>query len=140
MIEKNDSHPFLCHKCGFDNKLNTFDMESLKLWKKENNPYIEERNDNIIRRTFSKTINENELVWHMDKVDRVVIILSETDWSFQLDNGLPKKLNVGDELFIPKETYHRVIKGNNDLNIEIIETEFSEEVLEEGEKKKRDRN
>ena len=143
MIEKNDSHPFLCHKCGFDNKLNTFDMESLKLWKKSQiakgeKPYIEERNDNVIRRTFSNSVNENELVWHVDKVDRVVIILSETDWSFQLDNGLPKKLNVGDELFIPKETYHRVIKGNNDLNIEIIETEFSNEVLEEGEKKKRD--
>lgn len=138
VIEKNDNHPFLCHKCGFDNELNEFDMASLKLWKKENNPYIEERNDNVIRRTFSKTINENELVWHMDKVDRVVIILSETDWSFQFDNGLPKKLNVGDELFIPKETYHRVIKGNNDLNIEIIETEFDNNVLEEGEKKKRD--
>ncbi len=143
MIEKNDSHPFLCHKCGFDNKLNTFDMESLKLWKKSQDakgdkPYIEERNDNIIRRTFSNSINENELVWHVDKVDRVVIILSETDWSFQLDNGLPKKLKVGDELFIPKETYHRVIKGNNDLIVEIIETNFEEadnEVIEEGKKK-----
>ena len=34
-IEKGDSHPFLCHKCGYDSKLKNFDMYSLKKWEKE---------------------------------------------------------------------------------------------------------
>jgi hypothetical protein len=45
--------------------------------------------------------------------------------------------------FIPKNTFHRVIKGSGDLMVEIIETTFEEdeytlyEVLEEGKKKKK---
>jgi hypothetical protein len=34
-IEKDDTHPFLCHKCGYDD-LNDFDMFSFMKWKKEN--------------------------------------------------------------------------------------------------------
>jgi hypothetical protein len=31
-IEKDDTHPFLCHKCGYDSELGNFDMYSLKKW------------------------------------------------------------------------------------------------------------
>jgi hypothetical protein len=61
----------------------------------------------------------------------------------QFDNELPKKLNVNEEFFIPKNTFHRVIKGSVDLMVEIIETVFGDdeyevyEVIEEGKKKKR---
>ena len=36
---KEEDHPYLCHKCGFDNKLNKFDMKSLNDWKMENKAY-----------------------------------------------------------------------------------------------------
>jgi ribosomal protein L16 Arg81 hydroxylase len=40
-----------------------------------------------------------------------------------MDNELPKHLNKGDVLYIPKETYHRVIAGNGRLVVEIEEHE-----------------
>jgi len=143
VIESDDKHPFLCHKCGFDNKLNKFDKKSLKKWKMNNKPYTEERNDNIIRRTFSENVDEHELTWHKDKKDRIVIPINENDWLVQFDNELPIKLNVDEEFFIPKNTFHRVIKGKSDLVVEIIETTFEEdeydvyEILEESGKKKK---
>lgn len=101
-------------------------------------PYKETENGNIIRRTFSDNIPESELVWHRDHEDRVVLPLNENNWMVQFDNELPMKLNVGEEFFIPKETFHRVIKGSGELQVEIIKTDF-DEVIEESEKKaKRD--
>lgn len=101
-------------------------------------PYTETNNGNIIRRTFSDNIPESELVWHRDHEDRVVLPLNENDWMVQFDNELPTKLTVGEEYFIPKDTFHRVIKGSGELQVEIIKTQF-DEVIEEGEKKaKRD--
>ena len=106
-------------------------------------PYKESKNGNIIRRTFSHDVSENELVWHRDREDRIVLPLNENDWMVQFDNQLPTKLMVGEEYFIPKNVYHRVIKGNGDLMVEIIETNFNDdayeiyEVIEEGKKKKK---
>jgi len=101
-------------------------------------PYTETNNGNIVRRTFSNNIPESELVWHRDHEDRVVLPLNENDWMVQFDNELPRKLTVGEEYFIPKNTFHRVIKGFGELQVEIIKTDF-DEVIEEGKKKaKRD--
>lgn len=106
-------------------------------------PYKEEKNNNIIRRSFSKDVNENELSWHRDKKDRVVIVFENNDWMIQFDNELPKKLNVNEEIFIPKNTFHRVIKGSGDLMVEVIETDFEDgeytifEIIQEGKKKKK---
>jgi hypothetical protein len=97
-------------------------------------PYTEIENGNIVRRTFSSNIPESELVWHRDHEDRVVLPLNENDWMVQFDNELPRKLTVGEEYFIPKNTFHRVIKGSGELQVEIIKTDF-DEVIEEGEKK-----
>jgi len=108
----------------------------------DNKPYIEEKqNSDVIKRTFSKSVNENELEWHRDKEDRIVIPINENDWYIQFDNELPKKLNLNEEFFIPKNTFHRVIKGKSDLVVEIFKTTFDDlevyEVIEEGKKKKK---
>ena len=76
-------------------------------------PYIEEGEI----RTFSQDIAEEELVWHQDKEDRVIDPLQPTDWQFQYDNELPRKISR--LLFIPKNTYHRLIKGTGDLKIRV---------------------
>ena len=83
------------------------------------NPYSERRKDNLIVRTFSQDIDEEELVWHRDREDREVTVLEETDWQFQFDNELPQVLK--NTIFIPKNTYHRLIKGTGELNVHIIE-------------------
>ena len=83
------------------------------------NPYSERRKDNLIVRTFSQDIDEKELVWHRDREDREVTVLEETDWQFQFDNELPQVLK--NTIFIPKNTYHRLIKGTGELNVHITE-------------------
>ena len=106
-------------------------------------PYKENRIGNIINRVFDSNVNESELTWHRDKEDRIVLPLNESDWYLQMDNELPVKLNINKEYHIPKNVYHRVIKGSTDLKVQIIETTFEDdeyevyEVLEEGKKKKK---
>jgi hypothetical protein len=57
----------------------------------------------------------------MDKENRIVEVLEDSDWRFQMDNELPIPLKKGVKLEIPKETFHRVIKGTGDLKILIEE-------------------
>jgi hypothetical protein len=84
--------------------------------------YIDEqKNKNTKVRTFDKNIHENELKWHRDEKDRRVKILECDGWMLQLDNELPVVLKEGKEYFIPKEVFHRTIKGNGNLVIEIKE-------------------
>ena len=73
-----------------------------------------EEQDNI--RIFDQDVDEMELVWHRDREDRVVELVEPTDWKFQFDNQLPQQI---DKIFIPKGTYHRVIKGKGDLKIKV---------------------
>jgi len=84
-------------------------------------PYTEIRSSNTITRTFSVDCNESELVWHRDHTDRYVEILEGNGWRFQMDNDLPIILQPGDTLAIPKNTYHRILKGTTDLVVEIVE-------------------
>lgn len=68
-------------------------------------------------REFSEDVDSHELEWHRDKEDRIVEVIENKDWLFQSDNNLPILLE--NQVFIPKETYHRVIKGNGKLIVKI---------------------
>lgn len=79
-------------------------------------------NSNTRIRTFElDQITEDDLVWHQDHHDRTIKILEGVGWKFQYDNQLPIELNKHDVLHIPAEQFHRLIAGNTDLIIEIIE-------------------
>jgi len=83
-------------------------------------PYIESINEHgVIKRTFSSKVDSDELEWHRDKEDRIVTAINENDWMIQFDNELPRKISVNEEIEIPKNTFHRVIKGSTDLVVEI---------------------
>lgn len=85
-------------------------------------PYQEVINkDNSRLREFKIDTDNHELVWHKDEKDRYVTILEGEGWQFQKDNELPSTLQKGDIIFIPKETYHRIIKGSSNLLINIKE-------------------
>lgn len=73
-----------------------------------NNQYIRE---------FSSDVDTHELEWHIDREDRTVEVIENNNWHFQLDNNLPQLLK--ETIFIPKETYHRVIKGTGNLKVRI---------------------
>lgn len=77
--------------------------------------------NNVIIRKFNNDINPIELKWHRDLQSRTVTILEGKGWKYQQDNQLPIELTPGLEIFIPKLTWHRIIKGNNDLIIQIKE-------------------
>lgn len=76
-------------------------------------PYTEEGEV----RTFLESTPSFEFVWHRDREDRWIIPLHETDWKFQLDNEVPQPIS---KTFVPKETYHRLIKGTGDLRLKVI--------------------
>jgi hypothetical protein len=72
-------------------------------------------------RIFTSTIDSDELLWHQDKRERVIRIFSGRDWQLQFDDQLPFTLEEGKDYKIPDHTYHRVIKGKDDLIIKITE-------------------
>jgi hypothetical protein len=82
------------------------------------NPYKENKiSENTFIREFNQDTNSSEFIWHKDKEDRIIESIDETDWLIQMDNELPKKIKG--QVFIPKETYHRVIKGTSNLKIKL---------------------
>lgn len=72
-------------------------------------------------RTFEKDTEDDELIWHRDKRDREIRVVTGDGWLLQMDNELPIEMMIGKSYFIKAETYHRIIKGNNDLVLEIKE-------------------
>ena len=71
-------------------------------------------------RKFNADLAENELKWHFDEEDRIVVCEHETDWSIQMDNRLPTKIQKNTEYFIPEGEYHRIIKGTGDLIVKVL--------------------
>ena len=79
--------------------------------------------DNDSVRTFNSNVDSSELVWHRDREDRTVTVLEGTGWQFQYDDQLPIELKGGDQLFIEKMTYHRLLKGTTQLRV-LIEKHY----------------
>lgn len=86
-----------------------------------NFPFKQEILRGKILRTFNKDIEVDELKWHQDERDRKVTVLESGGWQFQMDGNLPNKLKDAEQIFIPKFVWHRVIKGEGDLVVEIEE-------------------
>ena len=76
---------------------------------------------NLILREFEEDVNDSELIWHRDKSDREVTVLSGYNWKLQMDDELPKELKHGRVYHINKMVYHRLIKGSGKLLLKIRE-------------------
>lgn len=126
-IEKSDDKPCLCHKCGYDSNLKDFDMISLNKWKQENQfPFEERLEEGMHIRTFKEDVDNDELVWHRDREDRIVFPLHETDWKIQFDNNVPQNIEPQNPILIESGRYHRIIKGHKDLNLKIYKTNLDD--------------
>ena len=88
----------------------------------ENFPFEQTTKNGRLIREFKQDVSADELVWHRDRADREVYVRSGKGWMIQLENCLPVSLDPGTSCFIPKNTYHRVIKGSTNLVVEIKET------------------
>lgn len=84
-------------------------------------PFQQEIIEGKIVRTFTPDVNVEELKWHQDLRDRKVRIIEDGGWSFQMEDDLPNKLSVDQQIFIPKFVWHRVIIGKDNLVVEIEE-------------------
>jgi hypothetical protein len=85
-------------------------------------PYTDiETTDTYIIREFNENVDPIELLWHRDSESRTIEILEDTNWQIQLDDNLPTSLK--EHIFIPKHTYHRLIKGNGTLKLKIYKHE-----------------
>jgi hypothetical protein len=76
---------------------------------------------NVLVRVFPRNTNVHELVWHRDHHDRQVTVLEGNNWLFQYDNEIPRKLTDGHVFEITKGHYHRLIRGDGELYLKIIE-------------------
>ena len=83
-------------------------------------PFEEEQIDdyNFIR-TFSKDVDEMDLIWHADKENRIITVLEGNGWKFQFDEELPIKMTKDKSISIIKGRIHRVIKGDGPLKIKL---------------------
>jgi hypothetical protein len=77
--------------------------------------------DESFIRVFCEEMNSEELVWHRDKRDRIVEVISGEGWKFQHDNEVPFELKRGMVLEIEAYAYHRILKGKTDLILRITE-------------------
>lgn len=84
-------------------------------------PFEQIEKEGKLIRTFSPDVDSDELKWHQDLMDRKVTIIESGGWSFQMDDGLPNKLSDLDQIWIPKLVWHRAIKGDSPLIVEIEE-------------------
>ena len=55
------------------------------------------------------------------RADREVTVVEGVGWKIQFDDELPRNLSPGKTYYIPKNTYHRVMKGQTNLVVEIRE-------------------
>lgn len=85
-------------------------------------PYTETFTKNRMLREFTVTADEMDYVWHRDEKYRRVKVIEGRGWQFQFDNEMPQRIGPGSEILIPAEMYHRLIPGETDLRVEIIES------------------
>lgn len=76
-------------------------------------PFTEIVNENFIIREFSKNTKQEELEWHTDAEDRLIIPINESFWKLQIDDCLPIFLKKNEKYYIPNGVYHRLIKDND---------------------------
>lgn len=85
------------------------------------NPYSDKQSDDGFIRVFDEAVDPMELIWHRDKKDRSIHVLEGNGWLLQYDNALPIMLEKNKVYFIEAETYHRIVKGNGNLTLKIVE-------------------
>ena len=73
--------------------------------------------DGTISRLFPTSTKPEALKWHMDDEDRIITVLSKTNWQFQFEDQLPVPLDK--PIFIKRHQWHRLVKGDGPLMISI---------------------
>lgn len=86
-------------------------------------PFVEHKLNNCIIRVFNPRAPKHLFKWHADDKHRLLEILNETDWKFQLDDKHPFQMKQGQKILVEKGLQHRVIQGTTSLWIRIVEND-----------------
>ena len=62
-----------------------------------------------------------EFEWHRDEKERYITVLGGQGWQLQYNGELPIELVEGKTYHIPAMLYHRVLRGCDDLVVDIEE-------------------
>ena len=73
-------------------------------------------------RIFAADVPDQELQWHWDEQDRLVIVKSGKGWEFQYDNELPRPMPEGVGFFVQAGVWHRLHKGEGPLTLQIVKS------------------
>jgi len=84
-------------------------------------PFKQKNRGGLLIREFSADVDSRELVWHRDRRDRKITVKNGSGWMIQFENKLPQNLVEGQTYSIKKNVYHRIIRGNSGLILEIKE-------------------
>lgn len=96
---------------------------------KKMNPFVDVHVWKNLRIRMFNSVQEDELIWHTDKKDRLCVVLYGDGWKFQLDNELPISISTGDHFTIEKGVYHRLLRGST--NLILVIKEFGDEYSNE---------
>lgn len=84
-------------------------------------PFSDEICSDFLIRTFSSDLKEEDLYWHKDKKDRLIMPVQGTNWFLQYDNQLPIPLEINKIYPVKRESWHRILKGDSTLILKIKE-------------------
>jgi hypothetical protein len=75
----------------------------------------------IFVRVFDDSTDPESLEWHTDQFARMIQVITGNNWQLQFDNELPQDLKQGSIHWIEPSIHHRILKGNGELVLLIIE-------------------
>lgn len=84
-------------------------------------PYSDLETPECTLRVFVEDVEEKKLVWHRDRKDITFKVIGGKDWKLQFDRQPTIDLELNQTYFIPREMMHRMIKGKNNLILEVHE-------------------
>jgi quercetin dioxygenase-like cupin family protein len=84
-------------------------------------PYCDFESSEYTLRVYVEDVEEEKLVWHKDPRNEYFKVIGGRDWKLLIENNLPMNLEIGKFYYIPREVAHKMIKGKNNLILELQE-------------------
>ena len=86
-----------------------------------NTPYKDIYAEEYFIREFNESGPEEEFVWHRDRANRTIVAKEGEEWFIQMDNEMPKVIEIDKPFYIREGVFHRILKGKGNLKLQIWE-------------------
>ncbi len=82
-------------------------------------PYCDFESTECTMRVYVEDVEEDKLIWHKDPKHVYFKVIGGRDWKIMLENFPPMELEIGKSYYIPRENMHKMVKGKNNLILEL---------------------